>query len=86
MGSAKLGVMSTLPSYHRAVYLDVGSGIDALAGIIDPWRPYFGDWINFQLDDESCYSGIDFLQVGEYRNRIFLPSAAAAAQPITEIM
>lgn len=84
MGSAKLGVVHDLPKHHPAVYLDVGCGIDALAGIVDPWRPYFADWINFQLEDVGAYSEIDFLQVGEFRNRIFLPASEHEARYISD--
>lgn len=62
VGHVKSGLLQALPSYHNAVYLDVGSGIDALAGMVDPKRPYFEDWINYTLRDSSLYEGIDYLQ------------------------
>ena len=33
----------------NAIYLDIGAGIDALAGLIDPDRPYASSWINYQM-------------------------------------
>ena len=42
--------------------LDIGSGIDAIAGIIDKDRPYFNNWENFKLNQESFYKNIDYLQ------------------------
>lgn len=73
IGSLKLGLLPELPRVHEAVYLDVGSGIDALAGIVDPWRPYFGDWINFQFEDPSLYEKLDLLQVSRFRSKVVLP-------------
>ena len=40
----------------------MGSSIDALAGIIDVNRPYFGDWTNYQIDEEELYEEVDYLQ------------------------
>lgn len=71
MGSAKMGVLHKLPSVKNAVYLDVGSGIDALAGVIDPRRPYFANWINFRLRNSELYEGLDLLQLDELGNFIF---------------
>jgi hypothetical protein len=60
IGHLKSGVLGELKKYKRAIYIDVGSGIDALAGIIDTGRPYFGSWTNFQLKDYD-YGQMDFL-------------------------
>lgn len=70
-GSAKMGMLHELPKIHSAVYLDVGSGIDALAGVVDPRRPYFADWVNFRLEDKDLYQEMDLLQVEFYRNVIY---------------
>lgn len=61
IGHVKSGVSHLLPQYKRAVYLDIGSGIDALAGIIDKKRPYFGDWTNHKLKNEKIYHNVDYL-------------------------
>jgi len=61
VGHLKSAILHELPSIHPALYIDVGSGIDALAGIIDTNRPYFGSWQNFQIPDQSFYNGIDYL-------------------------
>ena len=50
-----------MKKYKNAVFYDVGSGIDALAGIIDFERPYMGNWTNYRLRDFD-YNKIDFLQ------------------------
>lgn len=61
MGHVKSGLLHRLKQYTDAVFLDVGSSIDALAGIIDVYRPYFGDWTNYQIDDKSLYKKVDYL-------------------------
>lgn len=62
MGHVKSGLIHRLKKYTNAVFLDVGSAIDALAGIIDIDRPFFGDWTNYQIDDSKLYEGVDYLQ------------------------
>jgi hypothetical protein len=70
IGHLKSGVLYKLPSFHRAIYLDVGSGIDAIAGVIDEKRPYFGDWINHKLNDGFDYKKIDLLQYSNCKTEI----------------
>jgi hypothetical protein len=70
IGHLKSGVLHKLPSYHRAVYLDVGSGIDALAGVIDEGRPFFGDWTNYRLRNGFDYNKIDMLQYSNSKIKI----------------
>jgi hypothetical protein len=61
IGHLKSGVLGELKNYRDAIYVDVGSGIDALAGIIDTERPYFGGWTNFQIKQYD-YSRLDYLR------------------------
>ena len=61
IGHAKSGISHLFPKYKKAVYLDVGSGIDALAGIIDKNRPYFASWNNFKISNKEIYKNIDYL-------------------------
>jgi hypothetical protein len=61
IGHLKSGVISELGKYSNSIFLDVGSGIDALAGIVDFGRPYMGGWTNYRLKDFD-YGKIDFLQ------------------------
>jgi hypothetical protein len=72
VGHVKSGIVEVLPQIHQATYVDVGSGIDALAGVIDVRRPYFGGWVNFELPDAHKYSEIDWLQVQNRGKRYFL--------------
>jgi len=62
MGHVKSAIIHRLKKYTDAVFLDVGSSIDALAGIIDIERPFFGDWTNYQIDEPELYNGVDYLQ------------------------
>ena len=62
IGHVKSGLLHRLKKYTDAVFLDVGSSLDAIAGVIDVDRPYFGDWTNYQIDETSLYNGVDFLQ------------------------
>ena len=61
VGHVKSGLLSELKQFTNAVFLDVGVGIDALAGIINLSRPYFGNWQNFQFRNKTIYKEIDFL-------------------------
>jgi hypothetical protein len=71
VGHVKSGILSLLTEMKPAIYVDIGSGIDALAGIVDTRRPYFGKWKNYTLPDSSMYEGVDLLQFNN-KNRVFL--------------
>ena len=47
-----------MKKYKDAIYIVVGSGIDAYAGVQDNLRPYMGGWINFQITNYD-YTKID---------------------------
>lgn len=61
VGHVKSGLIHHLPSFKNAVYIDIGCGIDALAGCIDPDRPLARGWINYRISSYD-YSNIDYLQ------------------------
>ena len=61
VGHVKSALLHRLKKYRNAVFLDVGSSIDALAGIIDHNRPYFGSWQNYRVADFD-YNKLDILQ------------------------
>lgn len=61
IGHIKSGLLHRMKKYKNAIFYDVGSGIDALAGIIDFNRPFMGGWTNYRLHNFD-YSKIDFLQ------------------------
>jgi hypothetical protein len=61
IGHAKSGVLHTFSKYKKAVYLDVGAGVDMIAGCINTRRPYAGEWTNYRMKDYD-YSNIDYLR------------------------
>lgn len=60
VGHVKSGLLHELTTYKSGVYLDVGGGIDMIAGVINTNRPYAGAWTNYKLKDYD-YSGIDYM-------------------------
>jgi len=59
IGHAKQALLCKMKEYHPAVYLSVGSGVCAVAGVQDCiGRPYFADWKNYRIKDYD-YSKID---------------------------
>jgi hypothetical protein len=62
VGHLKSGILSEITNMKDAVYLDIGSGIDALAGLIDGKRPYFGSWVNHRVRNIELYNDVDLLQ------------------------
>jgi hypothetical protein len=61
IGHSKSALLHTFPKYKKSVYMDVGAGIDMIAGCINTKRPYAGNWINFRIKDYD-YSNIDYLR------------------------
>jgi len=62
IGHLKSGILGRISRETGSVLLDIGSGIDALAGLIDSQRPYFGSWMNYRSYHHFDYSRVDFLQ------------------------
>ncbi len=60
IGIAKLVVLPELRKNSKNLFIDVGAGISALAGLISNDRPYFASWKNFRLKDYD-YSQIDIM-------------------------
>jgi hypothetical protein len=71
VGHVKGGLIHTLREAKDAIYLDVGGGIDAIAGIVDPNRPFMNNWKNHRLS-RFDYSKIDFLQYSHTGNEILI--------------
>jgi hypothetical protein len=72
IGHVKSALTHRLKKYKNAVFYDVGSGIDAIAGIIDTDRPFFGGWTNYQIKDTQLYSDIDYLAYQGKGKHIYL--------------
>ena len=62
VGHLKSAILGPLAKETGSVIIDIGSGIDALSGVISNNRPYFAGWTNFQAPDKFDYSRIDYLQ------------------------
>lgn len=59
IGHAKQALLWKMKEYHPAVYLSVGSGVCAVAGVQDCiGRPYSADWKNYRIKGYD-YSKID---------------------------
>ena len=62
IGHVKSGLLHELTKIRAAVYLDIGVGIDALAGLVNIYRPYFGDWKNYKITNRNLlYRNVDVL-------------------------
>jgi len=61
VGHVKSALLHHLPEYKDAQFIDIGVGIDALAGIVNNERPYFGNWRNYRIKDSKIYEEVDFL-------------------------
>ncbi len=71
IGHSKSGILHKLKKYKDAVFVDVGAGIDNIAGCINIRRPYAGDWTNYRIKDYD-YSQIDYLRYGGEGKEIIL--------------
>ena len=71
IGHSKSAILHRLKKYTDAVFMDVGAGIDNVAGCINVTRPYAGDWTNYRLKDYD-YSNIDYLRYSGKGEHIIL--------------
>lgn len=62
-GSSKLALIPLLKLHSNAVFIDVGCGVDAIAGIVCQERPYFAEWTDYRIKNYD-YSKIDFMDKG----------------------
>ena len=58
IGLSQNTLMYYLKEVASAPLVSVGSGIDAIAGVIDIYRPYYGDWVNYRIKNASIYDKI----------------------------
>ena len=61
IGHSKSAILHRFKKYTDAVFMDIGAGIDNVAGCINVTRPFAGDWTNYRLKDYD-YSNIDYLR------------------------
>lgn len=72
IGHVKSALSHRFKKYKNSIFFDVGSGIDAIAGIIDTDRPFFGDWTNYQIKNSPIYNNIDYLAYQGKGKHIYL--------------
>ena len=62
IGHAKSGILYKFSKWKpESVFLDLGAGIDMIAGCINIRRPYAGNWTNYRIKKYD-YSEIDYLR------------------------
>jgi len=71
IGHSKSAILHRLKKYTDAVFMDVGAGIDNIAGCINIRRPYAGDWTNYRIKNYD-YSNIDYLKYGGEGKEVIL--------------
>jgi hypothetical protein len=71
IGHVKSAVLYRFKKYKKAVYIDVGSGIDAIAGLINVNKPFLGAWTNFRIKNYD-YSIIDDLRYNGWGRHVIL--------------
>ena len=71
IGHSKSAILHRFKKYTNAVFMDVGAGIDNIAGCINIGRPYAGDWTNYRIKDYD-YSNIDYLKYGGEGKEVIL--------------
>jgi hypothetical protein len=71
-GASKLKFFYNLKKIKpNGIFIDIGHGLDAIAGIADYERPYFGSWQNYKMKNYD-YSKIDFCGPPSWNNAIIL--------------
>ena len=58
IGIAKMAISWKFKNYKSAIFIDIGCGMSALAGMCGIDRPYFGGWTNYRLKNYN-YSSAD---------------------------
>jgi len=66
-GISKIYFMSELRDKLNCIVIDIGSGMDALAGIIPKDRQCFGKWVNYKIQRNGSDSGVDVLSTHSKR-------------------
>lgn len=69
IGHAQQALLHRMKQYKDAVYIVIGSGIDALAGVQDNTRPYMASWINYQIEGYD-YTKIDIWKEKFYNKKV----------------
>lgn len=73
IGVLKSDLLHKLKMYTDAVFLNIEDSIDALSGLINFEKPFFGDWVNYQIDETSLYKNLDYKSCRENGDYVLLP-------------
>ena len=71
IGHSKSAILHRFKKYTDSVFMDVGAGIDMIAGCINIRRPYAGDWTNYRIEGYD-YTDIDYLNYSGEGKEIIL--------------
>jgi hypothetical protein len=58
VGHVQNTILHKLKQHSKVPMVCVGCGIDAIAGLVDIKRPYFGSWKNYRLGNKKIYKNI----------------------------
>ena len=58
-GVSKLKFWHLLKDTRDCIYIDIGHGIDMIAGHGDLWRPYCGNWTNYKIGKAETFGHVD---------------------------
>lgn len=58
IGLAQNTLLKQLKEVSNVPIVSIGSGVDAIAGVIDIYRPYYGDWTNYRIKNSKLYKKI----------------------------
>ena len=71
IGHSKSAILHRFKDYTDSVFMDVGAGIDMIAGCINVRRPFAGDWTNYRIEGYD-YTDIDYLNYSGEGKEIIL--------------
>ena len=69
IGIAKMDIAWKFKKYKNSVFIDIGCGMSALAGMCGIDRPYFGSWKNFRLKQYD-YTSADPMDFNEENGNV----------------
>lgn len=58
IGLAQNTLLRQLKEVSNVPIISIGSGVDAIAGVIDIYRPYYGGWTNYRIKNSKLYKKI----------------------------
>tara|TARA_Y100001938_G_scaffold147921_1_gene230287 strand:+ start:9609 stop:10475 length:867 start_codon:yes stop_codon:yes gene_type:complete len=65
IGISKLALAHRFKKYSNSIFIDIGCGMSAIAGLVGNDRPYFGNWVNHRVKHFD-YNGVDLMDSNEH--------------------